>query len=92
MDENTILTSAKTTLLSKEEVQMWVDLLSCLGKPRQAGEKKAAKSRAKKGASFCLNLRNNYHDGKYYTAETSPTLSCEYCHCYTTNVNFVSSL
>jgi len=56
MDENTILTLAKTTLLSKEEVQMWVDHLSCLGKPRQAGDKKAAKSRAKKGASFCLNL------------------------------------
>jgi len=56
MDENTILTLAKTTLLSKEEVQMWVDHLSCLVKPRQAGEKKAAKSRAKRGASYCLNL------------------------------------
>lgn len=56
MDENTILTLAKTTLLSKEEVQTWVDHLSCLAKPRQAGEKKAAKSRAKRGASSCLNL------------------------------------
>ena len=89
MDENTILTLAKATLLSKEEVQMWVDHLSCLAKPRQAGEKKAAKSRAKKGASFNSNLWNNYHDGKCYTAETSPTLSSEYCHCYTTNVNFM---
>ena len=56
MDENTILTLAKTTLLSKEEVQMWVDHLSCLAKHRQAGAKKAAKSRAKKGTSYILNL------------------------------------
>lgn len=56
MDENTILTLAKTTLLSKEEVQMWVDHLSCLAKHRQAGAKKAAKSRAKKGTSYSLNL------------------------------------
>jgi len=48
MDENTILTLAKATLLSKEEVQMWVDHLSCLAKHRQAGAKKAAKSRAKR--------------------------------------------
>ena len=56
MDENTILTLAKTTLLSKEEVQMWVDHLSCLAKYRQAGAEKAAKSRAKKGTSYILNL------------------------------------
>ena len=55
MDENTILTLAKTTLLSKEEVQMWVDHLSCSEKLRQAGAKKAAKSRAKKGTSYSLN-------------------------------------
>jgi len=56
MDENTILTLAKATLLSKEEVQMWVDHLSCLAKQRQAGAKKAAKSRAKKGTPHSLNL------------------------------------
>ena len=56
MDENTVLTLAKATLLSKEEVQMWVDHLSCLAKHRQAGAKKAAKSRAKRGSSYSLTL------------------------------------
>jgi len=56
MDENTILTLAKATPLSKEEVQLWVDHLSCLAKHRQAGAKKAAKSRAKKGTPHSLNL------------------------------------
>ena len=49
MDENTILTYAKATLHSKEEVEMWLDHLSCLAKHRQAGAKKDARSRAKKG-------------------------------------------
>ena len=86
MDENTILTLAKSTLLTKEEVQMWVDHLSCLAKHRQARAKKAAKSRAKKGTQF-KSLK--YHDSKYHTAKTRATLSSEYCHCYTTNVDFM---
>lgn len=48
MDESTITNMAKITLLSKEEVQMWVDHLSCLEEHRRAGAKKAAKTRANK--------------------------------------------
>ena len=39
---------AITTLLSKEEVHMWVDYVSCLAEHKRAGPKKAAKSNANK--------------------------------------------
>ena len=47
LDEATKICLPKKTLLNKEEVEMWVDHLSCLAEHRRAGAKKAAKTRAK---------------------------------------------
>jgi len=53
IDEDVIRQLAKSTLLSKDDVHIWMNHLSTLTEHRRAGAKKAAKSRAnKKGTIY----------------------------------------